>query len=59
MTADELRKSIERTNDQIYDLKRQIKEETYIRKKLKLRRRLKELQYLQLWHIDLLERGIE
>ncbi|HAJ31923.1 MAG TPA: hypothetical protein DCK79_00895 [Candidatus Atribacteria bacterium] len=59
MTADELRKSIERTNDQICELKQQIKEVTNIRKKLKLRRRLIELQYLQLWHIDLLERGIE
>jgi len=59
MTADELRKSIERTNDQICELKQQIKEETNMRKKLKLQRRLIELQYLQLWHIDLLERGIE
>ena len=58
MTADELRKSIERTNDQICELKRQIKVETYIRKKIKLRRQLIELQYLQLWHIDLLVRGI-
>jgi len=59
MTSDELRKAIERTKKEIYELQQQIIEETFIRKKLKLQRRLKELQYLQLWHMGLLEQGIE
>jgi len=59
MTTDELREAIERTTEKIYELKRQIKETTDARDKLKLQRRLKELQYLQLWHMDLLGWGFD
>lgn len=56
VTHDELLEDIERTMHEISKIKRQIEETTGPREKRRLIRRKKELQYLQLWHHDLLER---
>lgn len=56
MTRTELLESIERTMHEIGRIKRLIDETTDPREKRLLIRRKKELQYLQLWHHDLLER---
>lgn len=57
MTSDEICEAIEQVKDKIYELKQQIEDTPNMQEKLKLQRQLKEMQYLQLWHLDLLERG--
>ncbi len=52
MTRDELQAAIDRTKAQIYQVKQLIEETTDFQEKCRLKRRLKELQYLQLWHLD-------
>lgn len=50
MTHKELQKAIAMTKEQIYQLKQQIDQTPDPQEKTQLKRRLKELQYLQLWH---------
>jgi len=57
VTSDEICEAIEQVKDKIYELKQQIEDTPNMQEKLKLQRQLKEMQYLQLWHLDLLERG--
>lgn len=52
MTPEELRQAIDQTKAKIYALKKQIQEDPDPRGKRILQRQLKELQYLQLWHLD-------
>jgi len=52
MIPSDLRDAIEKTKTQIYQLKEQIEETPDPQEKRQLKRRLKELQYLQLWHLD-------
>jgi len=52
MTEQELREAIDRTKVEIYKIKNQLKSSTDPRKQKHLKARLKELQYLQLWHLD-------
>lgn len=52
MNENELRTAIDQTKRQIYGLKQQIDETSDLQEKCQLQRRLKELQYLQLWHLD-------
>lgn len=56
MTRDELLEAIERTMHEIGKVKQQINEVADPREKRRLTHKKKELQYLQLWHHDLLER---
>ena len=55
MTRDELQEAIAATLDKIMKLKEQISQATDPREKKQLKRQLRELQYLQLWHIGQLE----
>lgn len=59
MTRDELLEAIEYTMHEIVRVKLQIEESTDPREKRRLTSKKKELQYLQLWHHDLLERHIK
>ena len=52
LTDNDLHKSIEKTKSQIYAIKQQIEQAPDLQEKRRLKRRLKELQYLQLWHLD-------
>ena len=52
MELNDLNTAINQTKAQIYELKNQINETSDSTEKRRLQRRLKELQYLQLWHID-------
>ncbi|HOV79343.1 MAG TPA: hypothetical protein PK728_04495 [Bacillota bacterium] len=56
MTRQELQAAITRTLEEIEQVKRQIETAADEREKRRLVRRKRELQYLQLWHIDQLER---
>ncbi len=56
MTHDELLEAIERTMHEIGRIKQQIEEAANPREERRLARKKRELQYLQLWHHDLLER---
>lgn len=51
MTHEELMEAIDHTKDQIYQVKQEIEESTAPQEKHQLKRRLKELQYLQLRHL--------
>jgi|GEM_PF-1289880 len=55
MTREELEQAIEDTKREIYQVKEQLDQTNDPRGEKKLLARLKELQYLQLWYIDLLE----
>ncbi len=55
LTREELQAAIDHTKEQIYQIKQLIIVTTDHREKRRLKRRLKELQYLQLWHIDQLK----
>lgn len=55
MTRDELLVAIERTMHEFGKVKQQIAESTDPREERRLLRKKRELQYLQLWHHDLLE----
>ena len=55
MTREELEKAIEETKHEIYQAKEQLDQVTDPRDEKKLVARLKELQYLQLWHVDQLK----
>lgn len=52
MTDINLHEAIDQTKSQIYTLKQQIEQTPDPQEKSRLKRRLKELQYLQLWHLD-------
>lgn len=52
MDEKELQVAIDQTKTQIYQLKQQIEEAPDPQEKSRLQRILKELQYLQLWHMD-------
>lgn len=52
MDEKELQVAIDQTKAQIYQLKQKIEEAPDPQEKSRLKRRLKELQYLQLWHLD-------
>jgi len=56
MTRDDLQEAMLRTMKEIETVKEQIKAATDPREERRLTRKKKELQYLQLWHHDLLER---
>lgn len=51
MTPFKLKAAIERTKKEIYLLKEQVEQTTDPKEKRHLRRWLKELQFLQLWHL--------
>ncbi|MCL5125199.1 MAG: hypothetical protein M1511_12000 [Deltaproteobacteria bacterium] len=55
MTRNELQEAFTRTLKEIKLIKRQIKDATDPREKRNLIRRKRELQYLQLWHINQLK----
>lgn len=55
MTREQLQEAIESTKLEIVDLKQQIRQTTDPRQARKLTIKLRELQYLQLWHIDQLQ----
>jgi uncharacterized protein YpiB (UPF0302 family) len=55
MTLEELQSAIVLTKQQIDELKQQIEEAVDFKAKRRLSRQLKELQYLQLWHLDQLD----
>jgi len=55
MNREELEVVIERTLDEIMQIKKEIDETDDLPKRKRLIQRKKELQYLQLWHIDQLE----
>jgi hypothetical protein len=55
MTLEELQSTIVLTKQQIDELKQWIEETEDFKAKRRLSRQVKELQYLQLWHIDQLE----
>lgn len=52
MDEKELSAAIDQTKDQIYQIKQQIEETSNPQEKSRLQHKLKELQYLQLWHLD-------
>jgi len=52
MNREELQDAIENTKVQIYEIKQQIAQTADPREKRRLTRRKRELQYLQLWHLD-------
>jgi len=52
MIPTDLQAAIERTKAQIYQVKQQIEGATDPQEKQRLKRCLKELQHLQLWHLD-------
>jgi len=56
MTRKELLEAIEETKQEIYHVKEQLEQTTDPRHEKKILSRLKELQYLQLWQMDKLER---
>ena len=56
MTREELLEAIDRTKKEIVRVKKQIEETADPREKRRLTRKKRELQYLQLWHHDLLMR---
>jgi hypothetical protein len=56
MTRQELMEAIDRTMYEIGEIKRQIEAATDPREKRRLTRKKRELQYLQLWRYDLLQR---
>lgn len=49
--------AILRTKEEIEQLKLQLKQVTDPQEQRRLKRRIKELQYLQLWQLDKWERG--
>lgn len=55
MTLEELQKAIKRTISEIEEVKMEIVKATSPLEKCRLKRRKKELQYLQLWHLDQLK----
>lgn len=55
MTNAELQQAITNTAEEIWELQQQIEHASDPREQKKLMRKLKELQYLQLWHLDQLE----
>jgi len=56
MNREELQLAIQETLHKIHQIKKQIDEATDPQDEKMLKRKLKELQYLQFWHLDLLER---
>lgn len=54
MTLEELQAAITRTKAEIHQVKQQITQAANPREKRRLQRKKKELQYLQLWHVSLL-----
>jgi len=56
MTREELERAIEETKREIYQLKEKIDLAADRRNKKRMQVMLMELQYLQLWHIEQLER---
>jgi hypothetical protein len=56
MNRNELFEAIEDTKQEIYQVKEQLEQTTDPREEKNLLARLKELQYLQLWHIEHMER---
>ena len=56
MIIEELLKAVEETKCEIEKVKQELETCTDLRQEGMLERRLKELQYLQLWHLDLMER---
>jgi hypothetical protein len=55
MNRRELEQAMERTLNEIEDVKRRIATTTDPQERQQLIRKKKELQYLQLWHMDLYE----
>jgi len=55
MNRAELQQAITETLEEIQGIKEQINQAPDPRGETMLRRRLKELQYLQLWHLEQLE----
>ena len=55
MTCKELQSAIVRTMKEIQEIKQQITQTTSPPEKRRLLRKKRELQYLQLWHMSLLE----
>ncbi len=53
----ELQEAIEKTLEGIQALKQQIEKASDPREEKRLKRKLKELQYLQLWHIEQYEQS--
>lgn len=52
MDRTELQEAIDLTKEQIYKLKQLIEETSDLRERRRLQCQLKELQILQLWHLD-------
>ena len=52
MTNEELKAAIEQTKEKIWDLRRRVDSAGNPAEKHALKRQLKELQILQLWHLD-------
>ncbi|MTI80828.1 MAG: hypothetical protein FH758_08090 [Firmicutes bacterium] len=52
MNEQELREAIDQTKEKIYQIKSQIEFTDDSQERLRLKRKLKELQYKQLWHLD-------
>ncbi len=55
LTREQLQDAIESTLQEIVAIKQQIKQTPDPRESRKLTRKLRELQYLQLWHVDQLQ----
>ncbi|TEB13336.1 hypothetical protein [Pelotomaculum propionicicum] len=55
LAREELQEAITRTLEEIVKLKQQIAQAADPKEKRRLKRKKKELQYLQLWHIDQLK----
>lgn len=56
MTLQDLRSNILRTKEEIEQLKLRLEEVADPREQRRLKRRIKELQYLQLWQLDKLKK---
>lgn len=52
MTAEELKAAIEQTKEKIWEIRRKVESASDPAERRALKRRLKEMQVLQLWHLD-------
>ena len=52
MTDKELKAAIHQTKEKIWDIRRRVESASAPAEKRVLKQQLKELQYLQLWHLD-------
>lgn len=52
MTPEEINLAIEITKEKIWEIRSRLEKATSVKEKQELKKRLKELQILQLWHLD-------